>query len=66
MTLVELAKALPGYVTMQIHTQTERWHGMPAGSVAAGRFPHQAEVVNLNPFAPYTVEVLIEVKEEQA
>lgn len=65
MTLVELAKVLPGYVIMQVHTETDRWHGMPAGSVAAGRFPHQAEVVNMNPFAPYIVEVLVKIKEEQ-
>ena len=64
MSLLELAKILPGYVTLHIHTDSERWVGIPAGLVAAGEFPAGAIVVKATPFAPYTMEVSIKFEEE--
>lgn len=65
MSLLELAKILPGYVTLHIHTDSERWVGMPAGLVAAGEeIPAGAVVVKATPFAPYTMEVSIKFEEE--
>jgi hypothetical protein len=63
MTLMELASILPGYVTLNIHANTKAWTGIPAGVVASGGF-HRALVVTATPYAPYAMEVSIELKEE--
>lgn len=64
MTLKELASIIPGYVTLQVHTEGEWWVGLPAASYASGKYPAEATVVNANPFAPYTMEVSIKFEEE--
>lgn len=64
MSLLDLAKILPGYVTLHIHTESEHWVGMPAGLVAAGEeIPAGAIVLKATPFAPYAMEVSIKFEE---
>lgn len=64
MKLRELAEILPGYVTLNIHTEKECWPSMPAGLALMEEAFEQAFVVKANPYGPYTMEVSIKFEEE--
>lgn len=64
MKLKELARILPGYVTLNIHTKEECWPGMPAGMAFLEEDFENALVINANPYGPYIMEVYIKFEEE--
>ena len=63
MTLKELASVLPGFVTLLIHTSDKSWN-IPAGWVTTLPDLQGAVVVQAQPLAAYTMEVSINIKEE--
>lgn len=64
MTLMELASILPGYVTLNIHTNTKAWTGIPAGMALREEVFENSLVINANPYGAYTMEVFIKFEEE--
>ena len=64
MRFIELASILPGYVTLNIHTQEECWPGISAGMALLDETFENAIVINANPYGAYTMEVFIKFEEE--
>lgn len=63
MTLKQLARILPGFVTMLVHSDNGGWH-LSAGELLGRADFDKAQVVRAIPFTPYTMEVYVQFKEE--
>lgn len=64
MTLKELSSVLPGYTTLLVHTEDKCWTGQPAAAYVEAELLSVATVITATPIASYTMEVSIELKEE--
>lgn len=57
MSLNDLLKVIPGYVSVCIHTETKGWPSMSVGTALGESDFRDAKVVKVTPIAPYMMEI---------
>lgn len=61
MILLELAKVLPGFVTLYIHSEDHAWKFSAGELIKYSKTLKTATVIKAVPLSPYTMEIAVKL-----